>query len=152
MWMMRCSVAVNSRPSILACRPVPPKKLSTTANTNFGSSTISAVPRNGLIFTRLRFVGTCRVWTYSLNFLISTGSDGDFRRAAQQVVEAHAEQAREALIDHLERGHAPAHDAHLVLEIVGAGFAAEAAGVGADRAAVDAVDQGVDLGLIEDLL
>ena len=27
--MMRCSVAVKSRPSILACRPVPPKKLST---------------------------------------------------------------------------------------------------------------------------
>ena len=40
-----------------------------------------------------------------------------FGRAAQQVVEVEAEQAREALVDHLERGHAPAHDAHLVLEV-----------------------------------
>ena len=116
--MMRCSVAVNSRPSILACRPVPPKKLSTTANTSFGSSTISAVPRNGLIFTRFRLVGTCSVCTYSLNFLTSTGLHGDFRRAAQQVVQADAEQAREALVDHLERRHAAAHDPHLVVEIV----------------------------------
>src|SRR6185437_8875686 len=54
--MMRCSVAVNSRPSILACRPVPPKKLSTTANTILGSSTMSAVPRNGLILTSLNLV------------------------------------------------------------------------------------------------
>src|SRR6185503_359502 len=58
MWMMRCSVAVNSRPSILAKRPTPPKKLSTAANTSFGSRTISPVPRSGRNFTILRFVGT----------------------------------------------------------------------------------------------
>ena len=57
--MMRVSVGVNSRPSILAGkRPSPPKKLSTTVKTSLGSITNSAVPRRGLMRTRLRLVGT----------------------------------------------------------------------------------------------
>ena len=68
----RISVAVNSRPSILACRPTPPKKLSTMANTSFGSSTNSAVPRSGLILTRLRLMGSASECVYSLNFFMVT--------------------------------------------------------------------------------
>ncbi len=47
----------------------------------------------------------------------------DFRGPAQQVVQTDTEDAREALVDHLERRHAAAHDPHLVVEIVGASFA-----------------------------
>ncbi len=79
MWMMRCSVAVNSRPSIFAWRPTPPKKLSTVANTSFGSSTTSAVPRSGLIFTRFRLVGTCSVVHVLAELLHLDGLNGDLR-------------------------------------------------------------------------
>ncbi len=82
-------------------------------------------------------------------FLDRYGGHGNFRRPAQQVVQADSEQAREALVDHLERGHAPAHDAHLVLEVVRADLAGRRTGVGIDRAAVDTVDEGVDLGLVK---
>src|SRR5688572_3748222 len=72
MWMTRISVAENSRPSILVCRPTPPKKLSTMVNTSFGSSTNSAVPRSGLILQRLRLMGSASECVYSLNFFMET--------------------------------------------------------------------------------
>ncbi len=68
----RSSVGVNSRPSILAWRPSPPKKLSTSLNTNLASRMNSAVPRSGFIFTRLRLVGTYSECTYSPNFITCT--------------------------------------------------------------------------------
>ena len=71
--MMRYSVAVNSRPSIFACRPVPPKNWSTMAKTSLGSSTMNPIPRQGWIFTMFRLVGRCREYMYSLNFLILIG-------------------------------------------------------------------------------
>ncbi len=73
----------------------------------------------------------------------------DFRRTAQQVVEADAEQSREALVDHFERGHAPAHDAHLVDEVVGASLAGRHGGLRAHGPRVDTVNEGVDLSLVE---
>src|SRR5262249_52904474 len=75
--------------------------------------------------------------------------DRDLRRAAQQVVQADPEQAREALVDHFERGHAPTHNAHLVLEVVLTHLARARRGLGVDGAAVDPVDEGVDLILVE---
>src|SRR5205823_4672322 len=59
-------------------------------------------------------------------------------------------QAREALVDHLERGHAPAHDPHLVLEVVAARLPGDRIGLGIDRTGIDTVDERVDLVLIED--
>jgi hypothetical protein len=60
----------------------------------------------------------------------------DFRRPAQQVEQADAEQAREPLVDHFERGHAPAHDTNLVREIVVARLAGRDRRFGFDGAAV----------------
>ena len=57
-WITRISVGANSRASADCWRPVPPKKLSTTLNTSFGSSANSAVPRSGLMRTRLRLLGS----------------------------------------------------------------------------------------------
>ena len=67
-----------------------------------------------MIFTRLRLIGTCSECMYSLNFFIVTGPTAISGGPAQQVEQADAQQAREALVDHLERRHAAAHDAHLV--------------------------------------
>src|SRR6185437_11860293 len=50
-------------------------------------------------------------------FLHAHRVHGDLRGAPQQVVEADTEEPGEALVDHLERGHAPAHDAHRVDEV-----------------------------------
>ena len=47
-------------------------------------------------------------------------ADRDLGAAAHEVEQADAQQAREALVDDLERGHAPAHDALLGGEVVGA--------------------------------
>ena len=144
MWMTRVSVAVNSRPSIFAKRPLPPKKLSTTANTNFGSSTTRPVPRSGRILHEVqarRHVQRVHVLAELLHL---DRRDRDFRRAAQHVEQAGAKQTREALVDHLERRHAAAHDAHLVREIVVARLARRGGVFGLDGAAVDAVQQGVD--------
>src|SRR6185437_15265373 len=79
-------------------------------------------------------------------------ADGDLRRAPQQVVEADAVETGETLVDHLERGHPPAHDPHLGVEIVGTGLTGLRRRLGADRTRIDAVYQGVDLGLVENLL
>src|SRR3569832_361690 len=68
-------------------------------------------------------------------------ADGYLRRAAQHVEEADAEQARETFVDHLERRHAPARDAGVGRLIVGV-----------DVAGVDAVQQGVDFVLCEDVV
>ena len=57
-WITRISVGANSRPSAFCWRPVPPKKLSTTANTSAGSSANSALPRSGLMRIRLRLLGS----------------------------------------------------------------------------------------------
>ncbi len=65
--------------------------------------------------------------------------DRDFRRPAQQVEQADTEQAREPLVDHLERGHAPAHDTHLVREIVVARLAGRDGRFSLDGAAVYAM-------------
>ncbi len=75
----------------------------------------------------------------------------DFRRTAQQSVEVDAEQAREALVDHLERGHAPAHDPHLVHEVEAHHRAGRrrSFGLGLDRARIHAIDEGVDLVLVQ---
>jgi hypothetical protein len=68
-WMMRCSVAVKSRPSTRVWkRPSPPNMLSTTRKTRFGSNTIRPVPRSGLAWIRLRLVGTTRLRMNSLYF------------------------------------------------------------------------------------
>src|SRR5690606_8925141 len=67
-WITRISVTVNSRPSMrVGYRPSPPKKLSTTANTSFGSNTIRPMPRSGLKRIRLRLVGTYSECMYSPN-------------------------------------------------------------------------------------
>src|SRR5579859_7143446 len=74
-WMTRFSVGVKSRPSMRAWkRPSPPKKLSITVKTRRGSITTSAVPRSGLMRTRLRLLGTARPCTYSANLSIFTPS------------------------------------------------------------------------------
>ncbi len=76
----------------------------------------------------------------------------DFRRAAQQVVQADTEESGEAFVDHLERGHAPAHDTHCVDQVVRLGLALCDPVFRGDGPGVDAVDQGVDLGLVEYLV
>src|SRR5690606_1110043 len=53
--------------------------------------------------------------------------------------------AREALVDHLQGRQLAADDAVLAGEIVGARLAGRGRRLGLDRAAVDAVQQGVDL-------
>src|SRR5690606_1582017 len=70
--------------------------------------------------------------------------DRDFRPAAQHIEEARAKEAREALVDHLERGHAPAHDSNLIREIVGTHLARSRFRLGVDGSAIDAVQEGVD--------
>ena len=61
-WIMRCSVAVKSRPSTRVWkRPSPPNKLSTTKNTKLGSKTKSDVPRKGCAKTKFKLVGTTRL-------------------------------------------------------------------------------------------
>ena len=118
-WMMRCSVGVKSRPSTRVWkRPSPPNRLSTTRNTSVGSKTNSALPRSGLTCTRLRLVGTTRLRTNSLYLMRPHRAHRDLRAAAHEVEEADAQQAREALVDDLERRHAPAHDALLRGEVV----------------------------------
>jgi hypothetical protein len=80
------------------------------------------------------------------------GLDRDLGRAAQEVVQADAEQSGEALIDHLERGHAPTDDAHLAAEVVITGFIGCWRRFRADRARVHSVDEGIDLRLVEYLV
>src|SRR5690606_6767237 len=70
-------------------------------------------------------------------------------RAPQQVEQADAQRAREALVDHLQGRELAADDAVLAGEIVGAGLARRRRRLGLDRAAVDAVQQGIDLVLGE---
>src|SRR5262245_50504574 len=82
-------------------------------------------------------------------FLHGHLADRHFHRAAQQVVQRDAQLAREALVDHFERRHAAAHDAHLARKIVGAGFAGRRGRLGADGTGVDAVQQRVDFILVE---
>ena len=98
-------------------------------------------------------IGSDSECVYSLNFFIATWPTDDLDGAAQQVVEADAQQAREALVDHLERRHAAAHDAHLAAEVVLTRFARSAArGSVLTAPCVDAVDQRVDLVLVENFL
>ena len=72
-------------------------------------------------------IGSDSECVYSLNFFIDTCPTAISTVRAQQVVEADAQLAREALVDHLERRHAAAHDAHLAAEVVVARFARSAA-------------------------
>ena len=68
-------------------------------------------------------MGSASECVYSLNFFIGHLPHRDLDRASQQVVEADAQLARETLVDHLERRHAAAHDAHFAAEVVVARFA-----------------------------
>src|SRR5690606_26957150 len=70
-------------------------------------------------------------------------------RAPQQVEQAHAPGAREAFVDHFQGRQLAADDAVLAGEVVGAGLARRRRRLGLDRTAVDAVQQGVDLVLGE---
>ena len=73
-WMMRCSVAVKSRPPAGECsRPLPPNMLSITRNTSDGSITNRQWPRSGGIITMLRLVGTSRPPRNWLNLLTRIG-------------------------------------------------------------------------------
>ena len=67
MLIMRVSVGVNSRPAGKPSipRPNPPKKLSSDANTTFGSITTIEVPRRPDKRTVLTESGACRPCKYS---------------------------------------------------------------------------------------
>src|SRR5690606_18947922 len=69
---------------------------------------------------------------------------GDVGRAPDQVEQADAPQAHEALVDHLQGGHAPADDAVLAGEVVRPRGARVRLRLGVDRAGIHAVQQGVD--------
>jgi hypothetical protein len=72
---------------------------------------------------------------------------GDLGGAAQQVEQADAQVPRKTLVDHLQRGHAPAHDPVLAGEVVPPGYAVVGLqlGLGVHIAAVHPVQQGIDL-------
>src|SRR5690606_15206878 len=73
-------------------------------------------------------------------------ADRDVGRAPDQVEQADAPQAHEALVDHLQGRHAAPDDAVLAGEVVGPGDARVGRfRVGAHRAGIHAVQQGVDL-------
>jgi hypothetical protein len=71
----------------------------------------------------------------------------DLGGAAQQIEQADAQVTRKAVVDHLQRGHAPAHDPVLAGEVVLAGGRRHGPGLGlgVHVTAVHPVQQGVDL-------
>ena len=73
---------------------------------------------------------------------------GDLGGAPQHVEQADAEVAREALVQHFQRRHAPTHDAVLVGQIVAARLGTWRRGGSVYRAAVDTVQQCVDFVLV----
>ncbi len=151
-WMIRFSVAVNSRPSILVVPAVAAEEVvhHREHQLRVDHHQARAAQRADLDEVQARrHVQRVHVFVELLHL---DGVDRDLGSPAQQVVEVDAEQAREALVDHLERRHAAAHDAHLAQEIVRARLARGRVGLGAHRAAIHAVDQRVDLVLVEDLL
>jgi len=60
----------------------------------------------------------------------------DLGGPAQQIEQADTEQARETLVDHLERRHATTNDANLVRKVVVARLARSQRRIGLDGAAV----------------
>ena len=71
-------------------------------------------------------------------------ADCDLRAATDEVEEPDAQQARETLVDQFERGHAPAHDALLRGDVVGAYVGFVAPPFGFVSFAADAFEQVVN--------
>jgi hypothetical protein len=85
-------------------------------------------------------------------FLYPYRADRDLGAAVHVVEQADAQVAGKALIDQFERGHAPADDALLRSEIVGTrAIAASSTGFGFVGFAADALEQGVDFILGEEI-
>ena len=77
---------------------------------------------------------------------------GDLGLPAQHGEQADAELARETVVDHLERRHAAAHDAHLIREIERPRLTRRRRCFSRNSAFIDAVEQRVDFVLIQYVL
>jgi hypothetical protein len=69
--------------------------------------------------TMFRLVGTTRLRTNSLYLMTVDRADRNLGAAPHQVEQADTKISREALVDDLQRGHTPTHDALLPADIVG---------------------------------
>ena len=85
-------------------------------------------------------------------FRYAHGADGHFGAAAQEVEQAHAQQAGETLVDNFQRWHPAAHDALLGCQVVGTNSRDIFRRLRVVLVSVDALQKGIDFFLGEEII